>query len=140
MDRYENALEPLSDAEANALNPVALAYLGDTVYDLYIRAFLVKNKMGTVNALHCFASSTVNAKAQAEAAAVLLAYFTDEEKSIYKRGRNAKSGGVPKNMEVADYRKATGLEAVLGYLYATGQTARLQALMKIVVEKSFAEG
>ena len=73
-----------------------LAYLGDTVYDLYIRTYLVKNKLGNVNTLHTYASSMVNAKAQAVAAEFILTYLSEEEKAIFRRGRNAKSGGVPK--------------------------------------------
>jgi ribonuclease-3 family protein len=139
MDRYEIALQPLSETEAKALSPISLAYLGDTVYDLYIRSFLVKNKLGTVSRLHTYASSLVNAKAQALAAEYLMEALTEEEKDIYKRGRNAKSGGVPKNMEVADYRKATGIEAVLGYLFALSRTERLDLLMKTVIDKFFSE-
>ncbi len=134
-DKFEISLLPIPKSDANMLNILSLAYLGDTVYDLYVRGYLVKNRMGNMNALHCYASSVVNAKAQAEASGVLLGHLTDEEKSVYKRGRNAKSGGTPKNTDPADYRKATGIEAVLGYLYATGDKERLNCLMKIIIEK-----
>lgn len=139
MDKFELSLQPVNETNANTINPVSLAYLGDTVYDLYIRTYLVKNKLGNVNALHHYAASMVNARAQAAAAEYLLEFLTEEEKAVYRRGRNAKSGGVPKNMEVADYRKATGIEAVLGYLYVLGRQQRLNELMKIIIDHFFTE-
>lgn len=140
MDKYELSLRPINENNAKTINPVSLAYLGDTVYDLYIRTYLVKNKLGNVNTLHTYASSMVNAKAQAVAAEFILTYLSEEEKAIFRRGRNAKSGGVPKNMEVVDYRKATGIESVLGYLYVLGRQERLNALMKLIIDNFFIEG
>jgi ribonuclease-3 family protein len=140
MDKFELSLSPMNETNANMINPVSLAYLGDTVYDLFVRTYMVKNKLGTISTLHNYASSMVNAKAQAIAAEYLMDFLTEEEKAIYRRGRNAKSGGVPKNMEVADYRKATGIEAVLGYLYVLGRQQRLNELMKMVMDNFFMEG
>ena len=125
-------LGSISKDEARMKNPLVLAYVGDTVYDLYFRTMAAKRAGGTVNTLNREVSGRVNARAQAEAAAAL--ELTEEEEYIFKRGRNAKPGTMPKNMTVSDYHKATGLEAVVGYLYLTGQTDRLNELFEKITE------
>ena len=127
-------LEKIEDKEAAQKNPIVLAYLGDTVYDLYVRTALVKQFGLHVNELNAKAG-IVNAKAQSQASERLAGLFTQQEAEIFKRGRNAKVGSVPKNMEVADYHRATGLEAVMGYLFLTGQHERLEQLMGAVLEQ-----
>ncbi len=121
--------------EMSALN---LAYIGDTVYDLYIRSYLVKNKKGRVTDMHKNASGVVNARAQAQAALLLSPSFTERESDIYRLGKNAKSLP-PKNMSVEDYTKATGIEAVVGYLFLTGQTGRLEVLFSAIIAHFFGE-
>lgn len=128
-------LEKIEDKEAAQKNPIVLAYLGDTVYDLYVRTALVKRLGLHVNELNAKAAGIVNAKAQSQASERLAGLFTQQETEIFKRGRNAKVGSVPKNMEVADYHRATGLEAVMGYLFLTGQHERLEQLMGAVLEQ-----
>ena len=113
---------------------MVLAYLGDTVYDLFVRTALVKHSKMHVKELNLCAARIVNAHAQAEAAEWLKEKFTAQESEIYRRGRNARVGSVPKNMAVADYHKATGLEAVMGYLFLTGQQERLEQLMGAILE------
>ncbi|MFZ5974428.1 MAG: Mini-ribonuclease 3 [Bacillota bacterium] len=111
------------------MHALALAYVGDTVYDLFVRTVLVCTRALPVHDLHVEASNSVNAGAQARAAHALMDEFTEEELSVYKRGRNAKSHTVPKNANVSDYRAATGLEAVLGYLYLSGREDRAFELL-----------
>lgn len=124
---------PLSENRIRELPILNLAYIGDTVYDLYIRGYLVKNNMGRVDDLHSFASGVVNARAQAEAARLLIDGFSKREAEIFRAGKNAKSLP-PKNMSREDYSLATGLEAVIGYLYLTGQKARMDELFCAVTD------
>lgn len=125
-------LEKITKEEARMKNPLVLAYIGDTVYDLYFRTLAVKRAGGTVNSLNRDVAARVNARSQAEMADKL--ELNEDEQYIYKRGRNAKPGTLPKNMSVADYHKATGLEAVIGYLYITGEEERLEELFEIITE------
>lgn len=125
-------LSPLTEMEARFKNPLVLAFLGDTVYDLYMRTHVVKSTGACINSVHKSAVGLVNAHAQSAAAEIVEPIFTEAEADIYRRGRNAKSG-VPKNMSVTDYRRATGLEAVVGYLYLTGQYARLEELFERII-------
>ncbi len=131
----DSILEQIEDREAAQKNPIVLAYLGDTVYDLYVRTALVKQFGLHVNELNAKAAAIVNARAQALASDRLAALLTPQETEIFRRGRNAKVGSVPKNMSVADYHKATGLEALMGYLFLTGQHERLEQLMRSVLEQ-----
>ena len=131
----DSILEKIEDREAAQKNPIVLAYLGDTVYDLYVRTALVKRFGLHVNELNAKAAGIVNARAQALASDRLAALLTAQETEIFRRGRNAKVGSVPKNMSVADYHKATGLEALMGYLILTGQHERLEQLMRGVLEQ-----
>ncbi len=126
----------VSDNKIREFSALNLAYIGDTVYDLYVRTHIVKNQMGKVQALHKLASGVVNAKAQAVAATLVLPRLTERENEIFKYGKNAKSKP-PKNMSVEDYSMATGIEAVIGYLYLTGQTERADALFDIIIAHFF---
>ena len=106
-------------------SPLVLAYIGDDVYDLIIRTVLVKNKNMQVNKLHRQASKQVKASAQAAVIDKILPSLTEEELQIYKRGRNAHSYTKAKNATTLDYRKATGLEALVGYLYLKKDMKRI---------------
>ena len=128
-------LESIEEKQAKRKNPLVLAYVGDTVFDLYVRTGLVKRSDESVNQLNRRACKTVNARAQAQAAETLRDVLTEEESEVYRRGRNAKSGTVPKNMDVQDYRKATGFEALLGYLFLSGKYERLEELVGIILSK-----
>lgn len=121
---------PMSVDDARRLNPLQLAYLGDTVFDLLTRSRMLYRGY---NLHHCHqeAVAVVNARAQAEALARIEATLTEEESAIVRRGRNAHAHhAAPKNQSAMDYQAATALEALVGYLYLTGQEARLLQLFQ----------
>ena len=120
----------LKPEAARQMNPLVLAYIGDTVFDLYVRTSLVLQGKGNAGTLHRMSVGLVNARSQAQLARRVADRLDEDAKDIFMRGRNAKSATVPKNMSVADYRQATALEAVLGYLYLTGRTAKIEEIMK----------
>lgn len=124
-----------SKDEARRLNPLQLALVGDAVYELYIRNYiLTNNKELSVHKIHVKAISYVKAKAQSNIIQSIEDMLTEEELYIYKRGRNAKSGTIPKNAEVLDYRNATGFEALIGYLHLTGDKERLKLILEQSIE------
>lgn len=130
--------EVLSDNKIREYGPLQLAYIGDTVYDLYVRSHIVRNHRGKVQKLHKLAIGVVNAKAQAEAARLVLPKLSERESEIFRYGKNAKSTP-PKNMSPQDYSLATGLEAVIGYLYLTGQKQRTDEIFDIIINHFFKE-
>ena len=107
----------LKDADLRTYSPLTLAYIGDGVFDLIIRTVVVDKGNTSPNELHRHTSSIVKAHTQALMAEALMEELTEEEHDVYRRGRNAKSFTTAKNATVADYRKATGFEALMGYLY-----------------------
>ncbi|MFI3200383.1 MAG: Mini-ribonuclease 3 [Eubacteriales bacterium] len=115
-------------------SPLVLAYIGDGVYELVIRTILIENGNCAPNTLHKIATKYVNAKTQAKLITRLQEELTDEEMIIYRRGRNAKSHTSAKNASITDYRKATGLEALIGYLYLTNQQDRMLTLIQLGLE------
>lgn len=115
----------LGSVELREYSPLVLAYIGDDVYDLIIRTMLVKKSNMQVQKLHRKASSIVKAPSQAELIEKIYPLLTEEEKRVYKRGRNAKSHTKAKNASTVDYRKATGLEALIGYLYLKKEVKRI---------------
>lgn len=117
-------------------SPLVLAYIGDAVYELYIRTMLVKKGNAPVHKMHRQATLYVKAKAQSDIIHSLQDQLTEEEFAVFKRGRNAKSGTTPKHADINDYRHATGFEALLGYLYLTGQKKRLIELLDLAIAKS----
>ena len=125
--------------KANAYSPLVLAYMGDAVYELYIRSMLVSHANMQVNKLHKEATGYVKAKAQAELMKKIMPKLSEEEISIYKRGRNAHSYTSAKNADIVDYRCATGFEALIGYLYISGNTERMYEILNelLIKEKSF---
>ena len=122
-----------SEEEAARLNPLVLAYVGDSVFDLFVRTSLIG--CGKAGRLHLLSADRVCARAQAEVIKELLPTLSEEEKEIFMRGRNAKTATVPRNAEVADYHMATGFEALVGYLYITGNDDRLKEIMRSVTER-----
>jgi len=120
----------IGQTDLRTYSPLTLAYIGDAVYDLIIRTILVEQGNRQPNKLHRQASSMVKASAQAEMAEYLMPQLTEEETAVYKRGRNAKSYTMAKNATMIDYRKATGFEALAGYLYLNNELERLVALIK----------
>jgi len=131
----------ISINEAKQLNPLALAFIGDAVYEVFVRGYLINNYRDlSPHKLHVKAISFVKAHSQSEFIKRLEDKLTEEEYSIFKRGRNAKSGTVPKNADVQEYRMATGLEALVGFLYITNQRQRLKQLLDLVIIYSLEEG
>ena len=126
----------LDENRIRELGPLELAYIGDTVYDLYIRSYIVKNRMGKMQRLHKLASGVVNARSQARAAELLLPILSEREKEIFRYGKNAKSTP-PKNMTREDYSYATGIEAVFGYLYLTKQQERIDGFFGLIISHFF---
>lgn len=114
------------------LSPLTLAFIGDTVFDLLVREKLICEANRPANDLHRLAVRDVKASAQAEFVNILSPYFTEEEMTVYKRGRNAKSGHTAKNATTKDYHMATGLEAVFGWLYLSGEIQRIKYLYNII--------
>lgn len=120
----------LGEQELNSYSPLVLAYLGDSVYELVVRTVLVEQSNCPVRKLHKKATAYVKAKAQADLILTVLDELNEEEMDVYRRGRNAKSHTVPKNASIEDYRKATGMEAVIGYLYLKNDMERALELIR----------
>ena len=122
-------------AELITISPLVLAYLGDTVYESYVREYLIrKNINKKVNDLHKSAIKYVNAKAQATVIHAIEGELTEDEERIYKRGRNQKSHTSPKNADIIDYKHATGFEALIGYLYLNEEYERLKYIISKGIE------
>ncbi|QLY79559.1 Mini-ribonuclease 3 [Clostridium intestinale] len=116
--------------EARMLNPLQLAFVGDGVYEVFIRNYILnKNKELSTHKLHVEAIKYVKAHAQSEIIRRIESDLTEEEIYIYKRGRNTKSATVPKNADLAEYRAATGFEALVGYLYLINEIDRLNTIL-----------
>lgn len=125
-----------SSNNAGALNPLVLAYIGDAVYEVFIRTVLISMHTDySVHRLHINSTSFVKAHAQSEIVKKILPLLSDEEVNIVKRGRNSKSGFVPKNADVIEYRLATGFEALIGYLYLKGNSKRLVEVLKLSISE-----
>ncbi len=122
------------EQDVRAYSPLTLAYIGDAIYDLVIRSVVVERANRSANDLHKKTTRYVKAEAQAKMILALLEELTLEEEAVYKRGRNAKSYTTAKNASMSDYRKATGFEALMGFLYLTGQMDRLLYLVKRGIE------
>ncbi|KEH86651.1 Mini-ribonuclease 3 [Clostridium novyi] len=121
--------------EAVQLNPLVLAFVGDAIYEVFVRRYLVEqNQDMSAHKLHVKAVSYVKAHSQSEIMKQIKESLTEEEERIFKRGRNAKSGTVPKNADVREYRMATGFEALMGFLYLTNQLDRLNELMNMSIK------
>lgn len=120
----------------SALPILTLAYVGDAVFELMVRTYLTKKFAQKAGQLHLKAIEIVKAASQSEATENILPALSEEEQSIYRRGRNAKGTFVPKNANVMDYRRATGFEALMGFLYLTGRQSRLNELFSIVVNEN----
>jgi len=114
------------------MNPLVLAFIGDAVETLHVRTRLALTDTSKSHALHLKTSQEVNARAQSDSAAKVLPYLTEEEQAVYRRARNSKSHHHAKNYSVVDYRRASGLEAVLGYLYLAGEEERLEEIFEIM--------
>ena len=118
------------DKDIRTYSPLTLAFVGDCVFDLIIRTVIVERANRSPHDLHKMKSAIVKAKTQAELGEIIQDLLSDEEQAVYKRGRNAKSGSTAKNASVGDYRKATALEALMGYLFLLNQEDRFLFLVK----------
>ncbi len=125
-------LEPV---DVCSYSPLALAYMGDAVYEVLIRTRVMNRGSMQVNKMHKKSASLVKAEAQARMIQELQEELTEEETAVYKRGRNAHSASSAKNASIRDYRMATGFEALVGYLYLTGQYERLLKLVHDGLER-----
>lgn len=128
MENIENILNLVQTENASGYTALSLAYLGDCVYELYVRSHITKGGNHKVNDLHKTAVKYVCAKAQAEFYHKISDILTEEEQAAFKRGRNTKSHP-PKNADMSDYKIATGIETLLGFLYVSGKTERISQLM-----------
>ena len=124
----------MSDGELRSLSSLALAHIGDAAFELMVRSYLAEHGKLTAHNLHRAAVKLVSAPKQAQMAEKLYDYMTDEEREIYRRGRNAKVNSVPQAASVKEYHEATGLEALFGYLYLKGRTERLNELFGLAME------
>lgn len=115
--------------DTREVNVKTLAYIGDVVYELYIREHVIENSREQVSKLHKKTIKYVSAKAQAKVVAALDNELTDEEKDIIRRGRNAEANTVPKNTDVVTYKIATGFEALIGFLYLEKREDRLKDII-----------
>ncbi len=118
------------EQDIRSYSPLTLAYIGDCIYEIIIRTVVVERGNKSPQSLHKTVTKYVKAETQCELFQVLQDELTEEEMAVMRRGRNAKSFTTAKNASVGDYRKASGLEALFGYLYLTGQTERAVSLLK----------
>lgn len=124
----------MKEVDIKEYSPLTLAYIGDSIYDLIIKSLVLNQGNRPVQKLHGLTSSYVQASAQSRMMRAMQEHLTEQEHAIYKRGRNAKSVSPAKNQSVTDYRRATGFEALLGYLYLNKEYGRLLELVKLGLE------
>ena len=118
-----------NEAEVNLISPLVWAYVGDSVYEVFVRTHLIETTKLKPHKLHLEAIKYVKAKAQAEMLEKLQDMLTDKEKDIVRRTRNTENHHVPKNADPTDYMYATAFEGLIGYLYLSGQTKRLNEIL-----------
>lgn len=117
------------------MNGLALAYIGDAVFELLVRQFMIEKGLSQAEKLHKHTTAVVNAGAQSDLILAVKDELNDRELSIFKRGRNSPTATPAKHQKISDYKRATGLEAVFGYLYLDGQTERLNELFRLMMDK-----
>lgn len=121
--------------DINHLSPLVLAYIGDAVYEVAVRTLLTTANKTSVHRLHKMSVDFVKAKAQSDIIHRIMDLLTEEELEIVRRGRNAKSGTIPKNADVTEYKYATGFESLIGYLYLKKDNARLLQILRMSFDK-----
>lgn len=126
----------MSLPDVNRISMLGLAHIGDGVYELLTRTMLCAKGHNSVGVLHKLTVSYVKAPAQAKAAEKIMPLLTDEEKAVYKRGRNTKVNSVPQNADIGQYHAATGLEALFGWLYLRGYNQRISELFSAIVQET----
>jgi len=125
----------LTHKDIDQYSPLVLAYIGDAVFEVFVRTMLVCEGNSSVHKLHKRSIAFVKAKAQSDAIHKIAEFLTPEEQNIVRRGRNAKSGTIPKNADVTEYKYATGFEALVGYLFLRKEQERLMEIIKKSIEK-----
>ena len=130
----------VSESELNAMSALALAHMGDAVYELMVRTRLCRQGKLTAGELHRQTVRHVSAGAQAAAAKKLLPHLTEQEQKVFRRGRNAHSHAAPKAVTEGEYHAASGLEALFGWLYLREEKDRLKALFDLIMEDDHAAG
>ena len=131
FDSYMQEVFQMKEVDVNSYSPLTLAYIGDSIYDLIIKSLVINQGNRQVNKLHKETSMYVQASTQSLMMRAMQEELTEEEHVVYKRGRNAKSVSPAKNQSITDYRRATGFEALLGYLYLKKEWKRMLDLVKI---------
>ena len=121
----------MKEVDIREYSPLVLAYIGDCIYDLVIKTLVINEGNTQVQKLHKKTSALVQASAQSQMMRVIQEHLTEEERGVYKRGRNAKSVTPAKNQSITDYRRATGFEALMGYLYLKKDWKRMLDLIKM---------
>ena len=130
FEEYMSQVFHMDEVDIREYSPLTLAYIGDSIYDLVIKTLVISRGNRPVNQLHKMTSSLVQASAQSRMMRTLQGLLTEEEHAVYKRGRNAKSVSPAKNQSVTDYRRATGFEALMGYLYLEKEWERMLTLIR----------
>ena len=125
-----------NETDINLLSPLTWAYIGDSVYELLIRTYLVNKTKLKPHSLHIEAIKYVKAKSQADILKKLEEYLTDEEKDIVRRGRNAENHHLPKNANVEEYMYSTAFEALIGYLYLCKKDERLKEIFNLILDEN----
>ncbi|MBE7056104.1 MAG: Mini-ribonuclease 3 [Ruminococcaceae bacterium] len=133
MDNFTIDNMNFTPGEVLSMQPLALAFIGDAVYEIYIRNYVMKKGFRTINSMHVEAIKYVKAASQSKAVKILLNELEPEEANVVRRGRNANPHTVPKNADVGDYRYATGFESLCGYLYLMKKQERLEYLIGRVI-------
>ena len=131
FDTYMQEIFQMKEVDIKEYSPLTLAYIGDCIYDLIIKTKVISEGNKQVKKLHQETSSMVQASAQSEMMRALQPLLTEEEHAVYRRGRNAKSVSPAKNQSLTDYRRATGFEALMGWLYLKREWKRMADLIKI---------
>lgn len=131
FDSYMQEVFQMKEVDVHSYSPLTLAYIGDSIYDLIIKSLVINQGNRQVNKLHKETSMYVQASTQSLMMRAMQEELTEEEQAVYKRGRNAKSVSPAKNQSITDYRRATGFEALLGYLYLKKEWKRMLDLVKI---------
>lgn len=134
----EELIVPKKDErEVNMMNPLVWAYIGDNVYELFVRNYLINESNAKVHELHVHAIKYVKAAAQSKILQLIEPMLTEEESNIVRRTRNTQNHHIPKNADPADYMYATAFEGLVGFLFLTKQTKRLKELFEIIENKYF---
>ena len=134
FDSYMQEVFQMKEVDPGTYSPLTLAYIGDSIYDLVIKSLVVNEGNKQVQKLHKATSTLVQASAQSKMMRRMQEHLTEEEHAVFKRGRNAKSVSPAKNQSITDYRRATGFEALMGYLYLKKEWKRMLDLIKIGLE------